>query len=261
MPTFARSSATPIYQQVTDWLRAQIRTGAWPPGYKLTAEAELADELELARGTLRKAIEALIAEGLLVRSHGRGTFVAAPPVEQPLAERLVTHSEALLAQGIVFTTQVLAARIISAAPAVAAQLGVQPGEPLFFLRRTRAVEGIPVTLLHNYVLAAECPGIEAIDFTRLRLFEVLEGRYHLTLERGRRIFQAISADAEMADVLDMEPGAAVMHLAQTTYLPDARAVEYSDVWLRGASFRLSATMLRGGPPAMNIMVVKQDAVA
>jgi GntR family transcriptional regulator len=204
---------------------------------------------------VRKAIEALIGEGLLLRSHGRGTFVASPPVDQPLAERLVTHSEALLAQGISFVTQVLDARIIPAPSTVAAHLDCNPGEPLFFLRRTRAVEGMFITLLHNYVIAGHCPGIEEIDFTRLRLFEVLEGRYNLTLERGRRIFQAINADEEMADLLDMTPGAAVMHLAQTTYLPDGAAVEYSDVWLRGSSFRLSATMLRGEPAAMDLMLL------
>ncbi len=258
MPTIERSGATPIYLQLIDWMRAQIASGAWPSGYKLTAEADLADELGFARGTVRKAIEALIREGLLVRSHGRGTYVASPPVDQPLAERLVTHSEALLAQGIAFTTQVLAARILPASPGVATNLGCASGEPLFFLRRTRAVEGILITLLHNYVVARLCPGIETIDFSRFRLFEVLEGRFSLTLERGRRIFQAVNADDEMATSLAMLPGAAVMHLAQTTYLPDGAAVEYSDVWLRGSSFRLSATMLRGEPPAMDLMLLPRS---
>ncbi len=134
-------------------------------------------------------------------------------------------------------------------------LSCNTGVPLFCLRRTRAVEGILITLLHNYVVAAHCPAIEETDFTQLRLFEVLEGRYKLTLERGRRIFQALNADEETADLLDMTPGAAVMHLAQTTYLPDGAAVEYSDVWLRGSSFRLSATMLRGEAPAMDLMLL------
>lgn len=261
MPTIERSGATPIYHQLTEWMRGQIASGAWPPGYKLTAEADLADELGFARGTVRKAIEKLTAEGLLVRSHGRGTFVSPPPVDQPLAERLVTHSEALIAQGIAFTTRVLNARLIAAPPAVAAQLGCAPETPLFFLRRIRTVEGAPVTLLHNYVLATHCPGIEEVDLTRYRLFEVLEERYNLILERGRRIFQAVNADEEMAALLDMDAGAAVMHLAQTTYLPHGQAVEYSDVWLRGSSFRLSATMLRGNRPAMDIVVLTQGLSA
>ena len=259
LPAIERSSAMPIYTQVKEWMRAQIVSGAWESGFKLTAEAELAEELGLARGTLRKAIEELIAEGLLIRTHGRGTFVAPPPVDQPLAERLVTYSEALIAQGIQFTTEVLEARFVPATAALAAHMECAEGEPLFLLRRIRRVEENPVILLHNYVLAQRCPGIESIDFTRYRLFEVLEERYGLRLERGRRFFQALDSDATTAELLELESGTAVMHLAQTTYLSDGLPVEYSDVWLRGASFRLAASLQRGKQLGMDIMVLTPGA--
>lgn len=129
------------------------------------------------------------------------------------------------------------------------------GDPIFALKRIRWVDDVPAILLHNYVLAQGCPGIELIDFTRYRLFEVLETRYGLRLERGRRFFQALNADDTMAELLDLELGAAVMHLTQTTFLSDGRPVEYSNVWLRGASFRLAASLQRGKQPDMDIMVL------
>lgn len=250
-----RVGAVPIYTQLKEWMRRQIASGAWPRGYKLTAEAELADALDLARGTVRRAIEDLTAEGLLIRTHGRGTFVAPPPVDQPLAERLVTYSEALLAQGIAFTTDVLDARFLPAPDAIAQAMECPPGTRLFALRRVRRIEGAPVTLLHNVVLASRCPGIERFDFTRLRLFEVLEGAYGLRLQRGRRFFQALNADEETAAALDIDPGTAVMLLVQTTYESDGHAVEHSSVWLRGSSFRLSASLQRGAEAGLDIQVV------
>ncbi len=253
-----RAGAVPIYVQLKGWMRHQITTGAWPSGHKLTAEADLADELGLARGTVRRAIEDLIAEGLLQRTHGRGTFVAPPPVDQPLAERFVTYSEALIAQGIAFTTDVLDARTVEATPAIAAKMACPAGTELFSLRRVRRIADSPVTLLHNVVVAEHCPGIEAYDFTHLRLFQVLEENYGLRLQRGRRVFQALNADLDTAECLDIDPGTAVMHLAQTTFLSDGRTVEYSEVWLRGSTFRLSASVQRGESPGMNLIVVASE---
>lgn len=245
----------PIYLQIKEWMRRQIASGAWPASYKLRAEADLAEDFDLARGTVRRAIEELTAEGLLTRTHGRGTFVTPQAVEQPLAERLMTYSEALIAQGIAYRTEVLEQRVIPSPPTVADCLGIDAGEPLFYLRRIRSVDGTPLLLLHNYVVHTCCPGIEAVDFTHYRLFEVLEECYLLRLSWGRRTFQAQVADAGMAALLDIEAGDALMHLAQTTFLHDERAVEYSDVWLRGNRFRLAARVRRGREDQVDIQVV------
>ena len=260
LPALDRSGAAPIYLQLKEWMRKQIVSGAWPAGAKLTAEADLAQELDLARGTVRKSIEDLIADGLLIRTHGRGTFVAPHPVDQPLAERLVTYSEVLMAQGIAFTTEVLEASVLHGPPPpVAAQLACSEYEPTFFLRRVRRVDGEPVILLHNYVLIRHCPGIEQIDFTARRLFEALEENYALKLERGHRLFQALDANEETAALLEIEEGAAVMYMSQVTYLSDSQPIEYSDIWLRGSSFRLSAALQRDAGAGMRIMVLTNRA--
>src|SRR5215470_17917628 len=96
MPQIERDAPTPLYQQARDWIANQINSGVWPEHYKLKSEQDLAVELGVNRGTLRKAIADLIAEGKLVSIHGRGTFVASSALEQPLAERLVAISEDLI---------------------------------------------------------------------------------------------------------------------------------------------------------------------
>ena len=96
IPKLSHAGPVPVYQQIRDWMYDQIASNAWPEHYKLLAETDLADTLEVSRGTVRKAISELIADGLLVQIHGRGTFVSSNRLEQPLADRLVTFSEDLL---------------------------------------------------------------------------------------------------------------------------------------------------------------------
>lgn len=260
-PEIDRSGATPIYQQLREWMEQRILSGEWPPGHKLKAEAELAEDLELARGTVRKAIEELSASGLLTRTHGRGTFVAPRPFEQPLAQRLVTHSEALLAQGITFDTQVLECAVIPASALVASHLRLASGAPVLHLARVRNTEDAALILLHNYVVYSFCPGIESTDFTRVRLFQVLEERYALQLSRARRTFEAQLAEEAVAAALQLVPGDAVMHMMQTTYLPDGTPVEMSNIWLRGDRFRLSADVERGKQPPIGLTWVQPGATA
>jgi DNA-binding GntR family transcriptional regulator len=239
-----RAGPTPIYQQLKDSLRQRILSGVWPPHFKLQAEVDLAADLGVSRGTVRKAIEDLIAEGLLVRIHGRGTFVASPALEQPLAEHLVAFSEQLLRNHIAFETEVIEQALTTPPERVASLLDLSPREEVLSLKRLRLVGGRPLTLLHNYVNISRCAGIETLDFTHERLFQSLEERYGLRLDWGRRFFEAQNAGEETARLLDVPPGAAVMYLEQLVYLDDGSPIELSDVWLRGDRFRLSAAVKR-----------------
>lgn len=236
---------TPIYEQIKTWIQGQILSGVWPEQYKLLAEADLAGELRVSRGTVRKALDDLTTEGLLVRTHGRGTFVAPGALEQPLADRLVTFSEDLISKGIPFETEVLEQSLVPAAGRIAKRLHTEPGRELFLLRRLRLVKDVPLIVLHNYVIADACPGIETLDFTHVRLFEVLEEHFGLRIDHGRRTFQSQVAQPNLAHYLSLAEGDPVMHIEQQTYLSDDRPIEFSDMWLRGDQFRLSAQVKRG----------------
>ena len=234
----------PIYEQIKTWIKGQIVSGAWLEQYKLLAEADLAVELEVSRGTVRKAIADLTKEGLLVRTHGRGTFVAPGALEQPLADRLVTFSEDLISRGIPFETEVLEQGVVEADGRLAGRLHVLVGQNLFFLKRQRLVKDVPLIVLHNYVILDICPDIVDLDFTHVRLFEVLENQYGLKIDYGRRTFQAQAANAETASYLALEKGDPVMHIEQQTFLINKQLIEFSDLWLRGDQFKLSARVQR-----------------
>ena len=246
IPELNRHGQMPLYQQIEEWIREQIGRGVWPEHYKIMAEIDLASVLGVSRGTVRRALTKFLDNGMLVRIHGRGTFVASSTLEQPLAERLIAFSEDLINKGIPFETQVLKQVVTQPSKRIASLLSISEGGKVFALHRIRSVRQAPLILLKNYVNYEYCPGIENVDFTQFRLFQTLEDRYDLELDWGTRTFEAQGADKETAYFLEIPEWDPGMYLEQVVYLRDGSPIELSDLWLRGDRFRLSATVKRDG---------------
>ena len=240
-----------LYQQIIEWMRQQISSGDWPEHYRLPSEFDLSAQLNVSRGTVRKAIKHLISEGLLLSIHGRGTFVASKIIEQPLAERLIGFSEALIEKNIPFTTQVISQRLISPPPKMASILSLSPKSQVLKLERVRQVRKSPLIYLINYVRTDRCPGIQNINFEKYRLFEALENKYQLALGWGQRTFEAQVADENVAKFLEISPNDPVMFMEQVLYLQDGSPIELSNIWIRGNNFRLSAIVKRSEKHELN----------
>jgi len=246
LPELERSSPTPLYQQIQDWMRGQIAHGIWPEHYKLKSETDLAAELGVNRGTIRTAITKLIEEALLVRIHGRGTFVRAHSIEQPLADHFITFSEGLVMENISFETQVLEQAQMVPTQRIASLLSIPSGATVLYLKRVRCVHSEPLLLLKNYIVCDFCPGIAALDFRTTTLFNTLEKTYGLKIDWGRRLFEARAAGPEVASTLALDPAAPVMYLQQLSYLENGAPIELSDLWIRGDHYRISAIVKRHG---------------
>ncbi|WP_231820413.1 GntR family transcriptional regulator [Microbacterium resistens] len=233
-----------LHRQISDRMRSRITAGEWPANYRLKPEPELADELGVSRGTLRRALSTLIDEGLLRQVRGRGTFVTAPTIEPAIAQRLSTLSEDLNGLGIATRTSVRECAPTAAPQQVAALLDL-PRESLpLRLVRVRSTDAGPVALIVNYVRTDLAPGIETVDFTTQSLFGTLEGRYGLKIGSARRTFSAEAADDTVSAALDIPKDRPVQYLQQVTYLADGRPIEYSDVWVDSNRLRITSLLSR-----------------
>lgn len=239
-----REAPVAIHEQISTAMRRQIRTGSWPAHFRLVPEPELAESLAVSRGTVRRALRTLIAEGLLVQIRGRGTFVVGAGSEQPFAQELLSLSEGLDREGTPYESIVLSQVVETPPRLVAGLLGLRSDQEAFGLRRVRKIDGTPVAYLVNWVRMEGCPGIEHFDFEQETLFGVLEGRYDLEIAIGRRTFEAQAAFGPAAQFLEIPVGAPVLYLEQLTYLADGTQIEYSDVWIRGDRLRLSSLLTR-----------------
>ncbi|WGD37762.1 GntR family transcriptional regulator [Lysinibacter sp. HNR] len=239
-----RSFPAPLHAQISDDIRSRISSGDWAPHYRLKPEPDLAAELGVSRGTLRRALTTLINEGMLVQIRGRGTFVTSTVLEPAIAQKLSTLSEDFAAQNISWRTEVIETSLIEAPRPVSSLLDVRAGERILRLVRRGVTDKGPVAHLINFVRTDLAPGIEEIDFNTVSLFGVLEHRYGLTIGSGRRTFTAVLAPAEVVESLSLSESTPVQHLEQVTYLEDGRPVEYSDVWLDSAKIRVTSVVGR-----------------
>lgn len=242
--TINRDAPVAIHAQISDGIRSRIASGEWPAHYRLKSEPELAHDLGVSRGTLRRALTTLIEEGLLRQVRGRGTFVTSTTIEPAIAQKLSTLSEDFANQGIVTTTTVIECSLIDPPKPIAALLDVPPGGTVLKLVRLRSTDSGPVALLFNYVRTDLAPGIEIVDFTNTSLFGTLEGTYGLKISSARRTFSAQAAEADVARHLTLESGSPVQYLQQVTYLADDRPVEYSDVWIHSGRLQVTSLLSR-----------------
>jgi len=237
-------SPATLHSRISSWLRGKIATGEWPPHYRLKPEPELAASLGVSRGTLRRALATLIAEGALVQVRGKGTFVTSTVVEPAIAQKLTSLSEDFADHGRPLATEVIECRLLTPPGPVAALLDSPAGRPILHLVRLRSTDEGPVALLDNYVRTDLAPGLEETDFTQATLFGALATRFGLHIATGRRTFSATLADEAQAALLGVGPGSPLQHLEQVTYLADGSPIEYSDVWIRSDRLRVTSLLTR-----------------
>lgn len=239
-----KTSAVPIYSQITSWIESKVTTGEWPPNYRLPGEIELARMLEVSRGSLRKAISQLIKKNLLVQIHGRGTFVSPFVFEQSWSGNLMGVSEELLLLGIPFETEVLEQNIIPAPANIADALNLNPGEPVFYLKRLRRVEGSPLVLHENFFSGKKYHELLGEDFTKDSLMETLEKRYNISIAWASHTIAVVRANASLSDALKVPLSDPLLYNEHILFDSEENPVNLARSWYRADRYRMRTIVHR-----------------
>lgn len=221
-----------LHMQLADILREKINSRTWSVKSRIPSEHELMERYGLSRGTVRRAISSLVDEGLLVRRHGKGTFVAEPALSHTVESRPFSFAEALHEQGKQFVTAVIDEWVTPASADVAAELHIPPHSDVMFLRRVRSVDGEPIICQESWLNLGECPGLCDIDYETESLFDAVERCSKRQIQHSRMRYSARVAGKEHAELLHCEETAAVLLLEQTINLADRTFVEWSTTWFR-----------------------------
>ena len=241
-----RDSATPVYVQIVNWLTSQIVTGNWQPNHQLPSEPDLADELGVSRGSLRRALGVLVTRGMLEQVHGKGTFVRDTVLAHTWASRLVSMSEELSWQGIPFTTEVLAQEICDPPePRIARILGLAADARVFHLLRRRFVKDEPIAVHQTFFPAGEFADLATVDFTtQTMVADVLEQMCGLRLSKAEHTISAISADQTTGERLAVHPGEPVIYDEHILYDESGQIIEFTKGWFRGDRMNLKTVVYR-----------------
>jgi len=220
-------SSLPLYQQLQRVLRRAIETRVLGTDDALPPERELASELSISRITVRKAIDGLVSEGLLVRRQGSGTFVCAR-VEKNFS-KLTSFSEDMRARGRNPRSVWLRRSSGTVTPEEALTLRASPGTPVFRFHRIRYADDAPMSLEYATILAACLPSLEAVDSSLYVALERAGNRPVRALQRLR----AVLFSAEQAELLQAKEKDAGLLVERLGFLKDGRAAEFTQSYYRG----------------------------
>jgi GntR family transcriptional regulator len=221
------ASTLPLYQQLQRKLRLAIENRVLGADDALPPERDLAEELNVSRITVRKAIDGLVDEGLLIRKQGSGTFVT-NRVEKNFA-KLTSFSEDMRARGRKPRSVWLDRAAGTVTPGESLTLRSSPGTPVYRFSRIRYADDAPMALEYATVLADCLPSVEAVETS---LYEALERTGNRPVRALQRL-RAVLLTAEQAQLLKAQEKDAGLLVERVGFLKDGRAVEFSQSFYRG----------------------------
>jgi GntR family transcriptional regulator len=238
-------AAQPLYHQAYRRIRQEISTGALQPGTRLPSERWFCGELGVSRATVRRALEELVADGL-VETRGRGSFVAGEALSEP-PNTLISLSELGRSRGLESTARVLRFEIRPATIDEADAFAIAPGAELFELHRLRMLDGLPISLDENRVPLRIVPDAAGVDFERASLYQAIERHGH-QLVRADYELEARIADTSEAELLGVEPGAPLLYATTVAVGHDGRVLDLGRTLYRADRYRFQATLMRRAQP-------------
>jgi len=230
------SSPLPLYQQLQRALRQAIENRVLGPDDALPPERDLANEFRISRITVRKAIDGLVSEGMLVRRQGSGTFVSAR-VEKNFS-KLTSFSEDMRARGRMPHSVWLKKSAGSVTPEEALTLRSSPGTPVYRFHRIRFADDTPMAVEYATVLASCLPSIDAVESSLYEALERAGSRPVRALQRLRAVLLA----AEQAELLKAKERDAGLLVERLGFLKDGGAVEFTQTYYRGEIYDFVAEL-------------------
>jgi GntR family transcriptional regulator len=216
---------SPLYQQIKTLLLQSLDRGEWKPGEAIPSEFELAARFQVSQGTVRKAIDELAAENLLLRRQGKGTFVA-------------THSEAKVRYRFLRLTpdsgkvpvsgsRILDCRRVRAPTDIAGLLDLRASDMAVNLRRLMSFDQVPTILEDIWLPGVVFKGFTAESLARYRgpLYALFESEFGISMVRADEKIKAMAASAEQAELLATSEGAPLLQVERLSYTYGDRPVE------------------------------------
>lgn len=217
---------SPLYRQIKSLIMRGLQAGEWKPGEAIPSELELAGRFRVSQGTVRKAIDELAAENLLVRRQGKGTFVATHNEEKIQYRFLRLQSEG--AEGPQpMQRDFLDCRRMRAPADVARALELRSGDVAVQIRRTLAQGGRPLVLDDIWLPGHLFKGLTAERLSEYRgpLYSLFESEFGVRMIRAEEKIRAVAADAAVAPVLQVPVGAPLLSVERLALTYGDKPVE------------------------------------
>ncbi|MCZ8185429.1 MAG: GntR family transcriptional regulator [Beijerinckiaceae bacterium] len=214
----------PLYRQVKSLLVRRIAERFWQPGEILPSEMQIAAELGVSQGTVRKALDEMTAERLLVRRQGRGTFVARHDESRILFQFFKIVPET----GIPVFPESHLRRVETAlaSPEEVARLALRPGDSVIRIARVRSLNGRPTISEYLALPLERFPGLVGQADIPNNLYDHFASDYGITIAGGDESLRAMAAPAEDAALLGIPEGTPLLAIDRVALDLDGKPVEW-----------------------------------
>ena len=223
-PTFS-----PLYRQIRGLILRSLESGEWGPGELIPSESELAERFGVSQGTVRKAVDEMAAENLLVRRQGKGTFVATHADPHSFFRFLrVAPNEGELGPRVSIPIECWRGK---AGADVARTLAIDVGAPIIIIRRVLRFGESPAVFDEIYLPGALF-GDMSMDVLRsadMSLYSLFETRYGVRMIRAEERLRAVSADRVCGEWLQVADGTPLLLVERVSFTYGDKPVE----WRRG----------------------------
>jgi GntR family transcriptional regulator len=226
----------PLYQQLQRGLREAIEKRILGPDDALPSERQLAEDLGVSRITVRKAIDGLASEGLLVSRQGSGNFVSSR-IDKNFA-KLTSFSEDMRARGRNPRSVWLKRSEGTVTPEESLKLALSPGTLVYRFHRLRFADDEPMSIELATIDASCLPSLDAVEDSLYSALERVGNRPVRALQRLR----AVLLTREQAELLCATPGDAGLLVERLGFLQDGRAIEFSQSYYRGDTYDFVAEL-------------------
>lgn len=231
-----RARRQPLYDQLVDILTEKIEQ-EYRPGDLMPSERELSERYGLSRTTVRLALQELERLGMVVRQHGRGTFVADRSAQATNLSQQYSFTDQMRSMGRVPETTLLEFSEIDADKQLAERMGVRLGDRLFKLKRLRSADGIPMMVEKSYLPVRKFLTLKRPLLDSMPLYEIVETVYHEKIRLAEEEFFASVARSADAHLLGIAEGDPVLDLVRTTYNTSNEIIEYTLSVARADQFK------------------------
>lgn len=216
----ATAAFSPLYQQIKGLILNSLRLGEWKPGEVIPSEMELATRFRVSQGTVRKAIDELAAENLLVRRQGRGTFVATHAAQQVQFRflKLVPDSGTPGSEGPA-QRDIIECRRARASADIARALALRTGDAVLQVRRVLSFAGAPTILEDIWLPAAPFKGLTAQRLANDHgpMYALFETEFNIRMVRAEEKIRAEPAVEGREKLLKVEHGTPLLSVERIAY--------------------------------------------
>ena len=239
-----RTQRTPLHERMYRELRSQIDGGSIGEGEQLPTELELAERFAVSRGTARHAVTRLVADGIVVRTAGRGTFVA-PRRLRYTARRLLGFTEQIRASGRTPSSEVIGVEVVDVEGSGAAGTFGSSVPRLLSIERVRKADGEPVAIEHLLLPWPRFAGLRDIPLEAVSIYDTLEDLFGVRLLTGDFTLDIADLDQRQAALLQAPPGSPVFLMHGTVVDRDEQPIVAVRSYYRRSDYSFHFSLPRG----------------